>query len=165
MKKITFAGNPLTLNNEGLKVRDKAPDFTVTNNDLGPVKLSDLKGVRVISAAPSIDTPVCDAQGRQMQQHFKGKDVNVMFISSDLPFAQARWCGLVEGVENVHVLSDYKGYDFAHKFGCFVNELHLVTRAVFVIDANDEIKYVEYLSEITEHPNYEKLIAAVDELI
>ncbi len=164
MRKLTFMGNPLTIEGKELKVGDVVEDFCVISPEMQPVCLKDVKGVRVISAAPSLDTPICDMQARKMQEHFKGTDVNVMFISSDLPFAQARWCGAVDGVDNVQILSDYKGYDFAHKFGCYIKELHLVSRAVFVVDANDKVQYVEYLTEVAEHPNYDELFKAVDSL-
>ncbi len=164
MRELTFMGNPLTIEGKELKVGDTVQDFCVTSQDMAPVRLNDYKGVRVISAAPSLDTPICDMQARRLQEHFKGEDVTVMFISSDLPFAQARWCGAVEGVENVHIFSDYKGYDFANKCGCYIKELHLVSRAVFVIDENNKVQYVEYLKEVAEHPDYDKLFNAVKNL-
>ncbi|MDF2699431.1 MAG: hypothetical protein K0Q49_987 [Haloplasmataceae bacterium] len=163
---ITFGGNPLTLVGNQLKLGDKAQDFTVLNNNLEAVKLSDYKHkVKVISVVPSLDTSVCDFQTRNLNEKLtQNKDVVVLTISNDLPFAQARWCGN-SGLTNVVTLSDYKDLDFANKYGTLVKELRLQTRAVFVLDENNVVKHVEYLTEIKNHPNYDAVINSVDQLL
>ena len=45
---VTFAGNPVTLLGELIKVGDTAPEFTATGEGLKPVRLSDFKGKTVI---------------------------------------------------------------------------------------------------------------------
>jgi thioredoxin-dependent peroxiredoxin len=77
----------------------------------------------------------------------------------DLPFAQARWCGAA-GVDKVATLSDYRGAEFGQKYGALIKELHLLARAVFVVDKNDNVTYVEYVKEVAEHPNYEAALSA-----
>ena len=122
---ITFKGGPLTLVGAELKVGDTAPDFTLTGNDLSEVKLSDFKGKTVlISAVPSLDTPVCDMQTKRFNEE-AGKlpaNVVVLTVSADLPFAQARWCGAT-GSDKVKTASDYKTSDFAKAYGILIKEL------------------------------------------
>ena len=93
--KVTFQGDPITLKGTQVKVGDTAPDFTVVDNDLNPLKLSDTKGKRVFLTVPSIDTSVCDTEVRRFNQEATklGEDVTIYTISMDLPFAQGRWCG------------------------------------------------------------------------
>ncbi|WP_195236895.1 thiol peroxidase [Romboutsia sp. 1001285H_161024_C4] len=156
--KVTFQGAPLTLKGKQLKVGDKAPDFTVIDNELNPLKLDDTKGKRVFLSVPSIDTPVCDMEVRRFNtEASKLNNVTVYTISMDLPFAQARWCGAA-GIENVKTISDYKDREFGKNYGVYINELGLLSRAVFVVDEDDKIIYVEYLEEITEEPNYDKVL-------
>lgn len=161
MASVTFKNNPVTLVGNEVKVGDTAPDFTVLANDMSPVTLADSKGkVRLISVVPSIDTGVCDAQTRRFNEDAsKLNNVEVLTISVDLPFAQKRWCA-ANGLENVKTLSDYKDLSFGEAYGVHMKELRLLARAVFVVDANDKVAYVEYVSEGTNHPNYEAAIEA-----
>jgi len=159
--KVTFQGNPLTLEGTQVKVGDTAPDFTVVNNDLNPLKLNDTKGKRVFLTVPSLDTPVCDTEVRRFNQEAsKLGDVTIYTISMDLPFAQARWCGGA-GIDKVITASDYKDREFGKNYGVYINELGLLSRAVFVVDENNKVTYVEYLNEITEEPNYDNALAAL----
>jgi thioredoxin-dependent peroxiredoxin len=161
MANITFKGNPVTLVGNEVKVGDTAPDFKVLANDLSEVTLADTKGhVRLISVIPSIDTGVCDAQTRRFNEEAaKLENVKVLTISVDLPFAQKRWCG-ANGIENVQTLSDHRDVSFGQAYGVLIKELRLLARAVFVIDSNDKVTYVEYVPEATNHPNYEAAIEA-----
>ncbi|BAB06913.1 thiol peroxidase [Halalkalibacterium halodurans] len=161
MASITFKGNPMTLLGNEVKVGDKAPNFTVLANDLSPVTLDDSKGkVRLISVVPSIDTGVCDAQTRKFNEEAANLDgVEVLTVSVDLPFAQKRWCATA-GLEQAKTLSDHRDLSFGKAYGVAIEELRLLARAVFVINANDEVTYVEYVSEATNHPDYEKAIEA-----
>lgn len=159
--KITFQGNPITLKGIQLRVGDKAPDFTLMNNELQPVTLQDTKGKRIFVAVPSIDTGVCDMEVRKFNEEASKLDnVTIYTISMDLPFAQARWCGAA-GIKNVITLSDYKNREFGDKYGVYINELGLLTRAVFVLDEDNTITYVEYCSEVTNEPDYAAALQAV----
>lgn len=161
MANVTFKGNPVTLLGNEVKVGDKAPDFKVLANDLSEVTLADTKGqVRILSVVPSIDTGVCDAQTRRFNEEASKLDnVKILTISMDLPFAQKRWCG-ANGIENVQLLSDHRDASFGQAYGVLIKELRLLARAVFVVDSNDNVTYVEYVSEATNHPNYEAAIEA-----
>ncbi|MCZ8518029.1 MULTISPECIES: thiol peroxidase [Paenibacillus] len=167
MAQATLKGNPINLVGTQLKVGDKAPDFTVNKNLLETASLADYAGkVKLISVVPSLDTGVCDAQTRRFNEEAAklGDNVIVLTISVDLPMAQARWCGSA-GIDKVVTLSDYKNHTFGKAYGVLIEELHLLMRSIFIIDANDTVQYVEYLSEMTEHPNYEAAIEAVKKLV
>ncbi len=159
--KVTFQGAPLTLEGNQVKVGDIAPDFTVIGNDLNPIKFSETSGKRILLAVPSIDTPVCDMEVRKFNTEVSKLDnVKVYTISMDLPFAQARWCANA-GIENVVTASDYKDREFSKAYGLYIKELGLVSRAVIVVDEDNKVKYVEYLDEITNEPNYQKALEVV----
>lgn len=161
MASVTFNGNPVTLLGNEVKVGDQAPEFTVLANDLSEVTLNDSKGqVRLISVVPSIDTGVCDAQTRRFNEEAANLgNVKILTVSVDLPFAQKRWCGAA-GIENVQTLSDHRELSFGQAYGVAIKELRLLTRAVFVVDSNDKVTYIEYVSEATDHPNYEAAVEA-----
>lgn len=156
MTQITFKQNPVTLIGGELKVGDKAPNFTVLANDLSEVTLDDTKGkVRLISVVPSIDTGVCDAQTRRFNEAAADlTNTVVLTISVDLPFAQKRWCA-AEGIEQIQTLSDHRELSFGQAYGVAIKELRLLTRAVFVVNEQDEVVYAEYVPEVTDHPDYE----------
>ncbi|RKN85026.1 thiol peroxidase [Paenibacillus ginsengarvi] len=162
----TFKGNPITLVGTQVNVGDKAPNFTVSKNLLTDVTLADYAGkIKLISVVPSLDTGVCDQQTRRFNEEAAslGDNVAILTISVDLPFAQARWCGAA-GVDKVETLSDYKAKSFGQAYGVLIEEFQLLMRSIFVIDANDTVQYVEYLGEMTEHPNYEAALNAVKAL-
>lgn len=158
---ITFKNGPVTLLGNEVKVGDQAPDFNVLANDLSPVTLASSAGtVRLISVVPSLDTGVCDAQTRRFNEEAANLgNVKVLTVSVDLPFAQKRWCGAA-GIENVQTLSDHRDLSFGVNYGVAIKELRLLARAIFVVDSSDKVVYVEYVSEATNHPNYEAAIAA-----
>src|SRR3989338_3111451 len=160
---VTFKGNPLTLIGPELKAGDKAPDFKLLAGDLSEVTLASSKGkTRLISVVPSLDTPVCDLQTKRFNEE-AGKlpsDVVVFAVSCDLPFAQKRWCGAANA-SKIQTLSDHRDTSFGKAYGVLIKELRLLSRSIFIIDANDKIQYVEYVKEVTEHPNYEKALASL----
>jgi len=164
---ITFKGNPFTLLGTEIKVGDKAPDFTVVDNGLAPTTLASYRGrVKVISAVPSLDTPVCDTETRRFNQEAAAlpDNVVVLTISLDLPFAQKRWCGAA-GIDRVTTLSDYQERSFAAAYGVMIKELKLLARAVFVIDADDTVRYVQIVPEVTSEPDYAAVMGAVKSLL
>lgn len=160
---ITFKGNPLTLEGEGVSVGEAAPDFTVAGNDLSAKSLSDYKGkVVVIAAVPSLDTPVCDLETKRFNEEAGklGDGVVILAISLDLPFAQARWCG-ANGADNVVTLSDYKDHSFGKAFGLRIKELGLLARAIYVVDKAGVIRYEQIVPEVAQEPDYDAVLTAV----
>ena len=164
---VTMHGNPLTLEGKELKVGDKAPDFQVVDNGLALTDPSHYRGkVLVISAVPSLDTPVCDMETRRFNTEAGklGDGVAILTISMDLPFAQKRWCGAA-GVSQVTTLSDYREAKFGKAYGVLIKELYLLARAVFVVDKNNIIRHIEIVKEIASEPDYEACLKAVRECL
>ena len=163
---VTFQGSPLTLIGDALEVGDAAPDVTVLGNDLSEVALASYRGKAVVIASvPSLDTPVCDLQTRRFNEEAAGLagDVEVLTVSMDLPFAQARWCGAA-GVDRVTTLSDHRDAAFGTAYGVLIRELRLLARAVFVVDRDGVIRYIQVVPEITDEPDYAGALDAVREL-
>jgi len=108
---------------------------------------------------PSLDTPTCDTETRTFNKKATelSENVNILTVSKDLPFAQKRWCAAA-GVDRVKTLSDYKPTTFAKDYGILIKELQLLTRAVFIIDENQKIKYIQFVEEVSEEPNYEEIL-------
>jgi thiol peroxidase len=159
---VTMRGNPMTLVGPEIKAGQKAPAFTAVGKGLAQVGSDSFKGkVTILSAVPSLDTPVCDTETRRFNQEAANLpgDVQIVTLSMDLPFAQARWCGAA-GVDKVSTLSDWQTAEFGQKYGALIKELHLLTRAVFVVDKNNNVTHVEYVKEITQEPNYEAALDA-----
>ncbi len=160
---VTMHGNPLTLVGEELRVGDPIPDLELLDNDLNVVKLSSFQGkVCVISSVPSLDTPVCDMETRRFNETADtlGDDVVILTVSMDLPFAQKRWCGAA-GVENVITLSDHRDAAFGTAFGVLIKELRLLARSIFVVDRSGSIQYIQNVKELSEEPDYNAVIEAV----
>jgi thiol peroxidase len=164
---VTMKGKALTLVGKQVRVGDLAEDFEVVANDLSAVKFSSFRGkLCLISSVPSLDTTVCDIQTKKFNEKAKalGNDVVVLTISMDLPFAQKRWCGAA-GVENVKTLSDHRKAQFGTAFGVLIDELRLLARAVFVVDKDGVVRYVQIVDELTNEPDYEAALKAVEELL
>jgi thioredoxin-dependent peroxiredoxin len=164
---VTMKGNPITLLGPELKVGDSAPDFTVVGNDLSEVKFSSYRGkVCIISSVPSLDTPVCDTSTRRFNEEAAnlGPEVEILTVSMDLPFAQARWCGAA-GVDRVTTLSDHRDASFGEAYGLLIKGLRLLARAVLVVDRDGRIVYSQLVGEIGEEPDYEAALAAVKKLL
>jgi len=160
--KVTFAGNPMTLLGNEIKVGDKAPEFIAVGAGLAPVKLSDFEGKNVIIAVyPSVDTSVCAAQNRRFNSEVNQLiNTVVLSVSCDLPFAQSRFCA-AEGLANIKTMSDHKDLDFGEKYGFVIKELRLLARGTVVIDKSGIVRFVEYVKEVTNEPDYEAALAVV----
>ncbi|MGH9662484.1 MAG: thiol peroxidase [Bryobacteraceae bacterium] len=154
-------GNPLTLIGPELKAGDPAPDFDVVDSGLAAVNLAKTgNNVRIVSVIPSLDTPVCDAQTKRFNEEAaRLAGVDILTLSMDLPFAQKRWCGAF-GVDKIKMLSDHRTGSFGSAYGTLIKDLRIESRAIFVIDKENVIRYVEYVKEVTDHPNYDTALAA-----
>ena len=164
---VTLAENPVTLIGPEIKIGEKAPDFELLTKERTKVTLSDFKGkTRMITVVPSLDTGVCDMQTRRFNEEATKlmDDVVILAVSVDLPFAQGRWCES-NGAQSITVLSDHLEMSFGKAYGTYMKEHRLECRAIFVIDANDTITYVEYVPEVTNHPNYDAVIKAAKETL
>ncbi len=158
---VTMRGNPLTLVGAELASGNKAPEVTLLDNQLRDFDLGGPGKVRIVSVVPSLDTPVCDLQTKRFNEEAPtlGDDIELLTISADLPFAQARWC-TSNSANAIQTLSDHRSMAFGEAYGTLVKELRLDARAIFVIDRDGNLAHVEYVTEIAEHPDYDAALSA-----
>jgi thiol peroxidase len=157
---------PKTLIGPELKPGDTAPDFALQNSKLATVTKNDFAGKPlVLSVVPSLDTPVCAKQSKRFNEEAAklGDAVAVVTVSADLPFAQARWCGANDAT-NLQTLSDHMHMSFGEAYGTHVKEARIESRAVFVVDASGTIRYVEYVPQAGQEPDYDAVLAALKQV-
>jgi len=166
-RSVTLKGNRLVLEGPELKVGDPAPDATLKKSLVERFRLSEGGGrPRILSVVPSLDTPVCALQTKRFNEAAASlPNVDFYTISCDLPVAMARFCG-AEGIntERVKVLSDHQDLSFGKAYGTLLPDLRILCRAVFVVDAANKLRYVEYVPEVSDHPNYEAVLACAKSL-
>ncbi len=163
---VTSRGKPLTLVGNEVKVGDEAPDFVALANDLSPVSFSSFRGkVCVLSSVPSLDTPICNAQTRRLDQEAErlGTDLAILTISMDLPFAQKRWSDGAR-MNRVQTLSDHRDASFGTSYGLLVKESRLLARAVLLVDRHGTIRYIQIVKETSEEPDYNAVLSALAEI-
>ena len=160
MSETKFKGSPVRVAGEFITAGAEAPAFELVKSDLSPLRLSDLKGKRVVlNIFPSLDTSVCATSVRKFNKLAASlPDTVVVAVSKDLPFAHARFC-TTEGIENVVPASEFDGaYGVLMADGPLAG---LLARAVVVIDKAGRVVYTELVPEITEEPDYDKAVEAV----
>ncbi|MAT71802.1 MAG: lipid hydroperoxide peroxidase [Planctomycetaceae bacterium] len=166
---ITFKGNPMTLAGEAVSAGQAAPDFTLHyfDNGMQSISLADVKGKpTLLSVVPSLDTGVCATQTKKFNESLGdlGDKINALTVSLDLPFAMNRFCG-AEGITNIRPASDYQDRNFGNNYGTLIEELKILTRAIFVLDGDGKVAYVEYVPEVTSEPDYDAALEAVKGLL
>ncbi len=167
MNKTKFKGNAVNLKGNIPETGSKAPDFTYVKEDLSEGSLKSLGSMnKVIIAVPSLDTGICQMETVRFNKELASrKDVVGLVVSKDLPFAMKRFCA-AEGIENVTIASDFRG-NFTSQYNTEMTDgplKGLSSRVVFVLDKDNNIKHTELVSEVTEEPNYDEILRAVDNL-
>ncbi|MDZ7343441.1 MAG: thiol peroxidase [candidate division KSB1 bacterium] len=164
---VSFKGRPATLVGPEIKVGAKAPAFTVLAQDFSEIQSEAFANrVTVLASVPSLDTSVCDAETKRFNDEAAkfGDNVNFVIISCDLPHAQKRWCAATQA-DKVKVYSDHRDRSFGRAFGVYIKEAGLLWRAVFVVDKSGVVQYAEYVPEMGQHPNYDKILEAVRKFV
>ena len=160
-KEFSLSGTPVT-------VGEKARDVTLVDSAGSSVRMLASTGgkVRLISVVPNIETSICDLQTRRMNEEAAklGDNVVILTVSSDLPAVQANWCAAA-GVDQVIMLSDHQNLAFGEAYGTKIDDLDREQRSMFVVDADGVVRYVEYVPEIGQHPDYDAALAALNELV
>lgn len=158
-KYVTLLGNQVNLG-------DIAPNFKVVTESFSPVTLADFKHKSIlISVVPSLDTGVCSIQTKRFNEEVANlpADVVMLTISNDLPFAQKRFCE-TEKVDGIKILSDAVWRDFGQNYGLLIKDMGLLTRAIFIIDADGKIAYKELVANISQHPDYDSALTKLKSL-
>ncbi len=164
MAKITLKGNPIHSIGDLPKIGEQAKDFSLRKNNLSYAQLGDYAGKRLIlNVFPSLDTGTCAASVRNFNKRAAElKNTEVLCISRDLPFAQARFCG-AEGIENVTTLSDFATGKFGQDYNLEIVDspmANLHSRCIIVLDENHQVIYTQQVGEIIDEPDYEAAIQA-----
>ncbi|MEI6635600.1 MAG: thiol peroxidase [Planctomycetota bacterium] len=166
---VTFKGNPLTLVGEEVKVGVTAPEFDLAcfgANGMQHITKADIAGKpTIISVVPSLDTPVCQVQTKTFNTRLAemGDRINALTVSLDLPFAMNRFCG-AEDIKAMQSGSDYMDRSFGTRWGVLIDELKILARAVFVLDAKGVVQYAQVVTEVASEPDYDAAIAALQKL-
>ncbi|MFT6900934.1 MAG: thiol peroxidase [Colwellia sp.] len=156
----------ITLLGTQVDVGQKAPNFKVVNESFVPVTLAQFLGKNLlISVVPSLDTGLCSLQTKRFNEEVASlpKDIVMLTISNDLPFAQKRFCE-AENIDKIRVLSDSVWRDFGKNYGLLIKDMGLLTRAIFIIDSSGIIAYKEIVADISKHPNYELALSTITAL-
>ena len=168
---VTFKGKPMTLLGPELKVGDKAPDFNLVDADLQTLNWNDVSagGTRAVLMIliPSIDTSVCSLETGKFNKHVANispEKVKTIVVSADTPFAQKRWA-VKEQVNNLQLLSDHKRKEFADAFGVHMKELGLLVRAIYLVDKDKTIRYIQTVPEVATEPDYDSVLKATRDLV
>jgi thioredoxin-dependent peroxiredoxin len=171
MIEVLRFGKPVHLVGEPPRPGEPARDFEVhrftPETGVVPVTLADLPAKpRLLSTVTSLDTPTCHVETKTLNERLAafGDGVAAYTVSMDLPFAQARWCG-VEDVDGIQALSDYKTRSFGTNWGVLVEETQLLARCLFVLDEDGTVAYTQIVPEVTHEPEYEPVVAALEELV
>jgi thiol peroxidase len=165
---IKVGGKDATIVGNDVKVGEVAPDFDAHKTDWTVMRgLADTKGkVRILAAVPSLDTEVCDRETRRFNEEAAalGGDVVIEVISTDLPYAQKRWCGAA-GIDRVVTLSDHLNAEFGEKYGVLIKERRTLRRAVFVVGKDEKLNYAAYMPELGVEPNYDEVLEAAKQAL
>ncbi len=166
MAQTALQGNPVSLSGELPAVGTQAPDFRLTTSDLKDISLADYAGKKkLISIVPSLDTEVCARSTKKFNEAMAARpDAVALVVSADLPFAAGRFC-TSEGLENVVTLSMMRSRKFAKDYGVLIEEgplAGITARAVVVLDAEDRVVYTQLVPEITQEPDYDAALKALD---
>ena len=152
-----------TVLGDDVKVGQKAPEFTSVALDWSPVNpVAESRGkVAILGAVPSLDTDVCDRETRRFNEEAAklSDDIIIWTISTDFPYAQKRWCGAA-GIDKVRVVSDVLETEMGLKYGLLVKERRYLRRAVFVVNPEGMLTYVDYMKSNSLEPNYDEVIEA-----
>ncbi|SNZ13645.1 thiol peroxidase [Hydrogenobacter hydrogenophilus] len=165
---VTLKGNPVALSGPTLSVGDRVPEAVVVTKDLQEKIIGGAKGVvQVIITVPSLDTPVCETETKKFNEMLAGiEGVDVTVVSMDLPFAEKRFCESFN-IGNITVASDFRYRDM-EKYGVLIVEGALkgiLARAVFIVNKDGKLAYIQLVPEITQEPNYEEVVKKIKELL
>lgn len=162
---VTRGGKPVTLLGHPIAIGERAPAFTLPDAQSQPVSLADYAGqVVIITAFPSVDTSVCATQTRTFNQRASAiAGVQILTVSADLPFALKRFCA-AEGIQNIRTLSDHREMQFGLGYGFLIEEMRLLARGTVIVDREGVVRYVEWVPDLGQEPDYDKAIALATEL-
>lgn len=167
IRKLKFDGNTYLLSGEEKHVGDVATNFKVISSDMEIVNFYDMpKGVKIIASCVTIEAPMCAMQAKRLNAeiYISGKKITSINISVDNPYAIARF-SFEEDVEHIEFYTDYLDLDFGKKYGVLMSDIRFLSRAIFVVDSDNIIRYVEYLYDNENQFNYNEAVKIAKQYI
>ncbi len=167
LSKVKAGNQQIVLLGNKVELGAKAPGFKVVDGNFKTVSLADYRGKTVmLSVVPSIDTGICSLQTKRFNSEVANltDDVVLLTISTDLPFAQKRYCQQ-EQINSMPVLSDAVWRDFGSNYGLLIKDMGLLARAVLIIDAKGKLVYQQLVDELAKEPDYAAALTALQQLV
>lgn len=162
---VKFKGETLEVKGTQPNTGDKAPDAQLTTRENEDVMLSSYLGdqIVVLSIVPDVMTRTCELQTKRFSKELAQKDVKYLTISRNTVEEFNDWNE--ENDLDLTTLSDTQG-EFGDAYGLNIdlggNER--LTRAVFLVDKEGVIRYKQIVPEVTNEPDYEEVLTAIDAL-
>lgn len=150
-----------------VKVGDIATKFKIVSEDMSTITLEKFEDkIKILMTFPSLDTRICDLQVKRFNEMALGlsKDIVIIGISRDLPFAIKRFC-LSNNIDQIYLGSDYKTLSFGLGYGVLIKEMNLLARAAFIVDKQNIIRYVQIAEELSIPLNYEEIMVQVQHVL
>ncbi|MDP8237352.1 MAG: thiol peroxidase [Candidatus Erginobacter occultus] len=164
---VTMKGEPLNLTGDYVPAGSRAPTCRLTDGELKELVFDPQgQGNILLITVPSLDTSVCSKEAQRLSREIEklGDEISAVLISMDLPFAQKRWSEAA-GIDNIRLLSDHRLADFGRSYGILIEDLRLLARSLWVIDGVGTIRYKQLVGEVTDEPDYDQALAAIEEVL
>ncbi|MEG2198362.1 MAG: redoxin domain-containing protein [Malacoplasma sp.] len=140
-----------------IKLGHKVANVALTNGTLGKINLYDIPGDwKIISTFPSIDTSVCDIQTKKIYEIAKAKNITLINVSTDLPFALNKWC-MLNNISDINILSDYNGINLGKELGIVIDGFNLLYRTIFILNKENELVYYQFVQKVTDQIDFDNL--------
>lgn len=154
---INFKEISISKPQNNIKVGHKVANVSLMNTSLEKINLYDFdEEWKILSIFPSIDTSVCDIQTKKIYEIAKSKNIALINISADLPFAFKKWC-MANNIENINILSDYNGLNLGHELGIVIDGFNLLYRTIFILNKNNEIVYYQFANKVSEQIDFDNI--------
>ena len=141
---------------ENVKIGYQVKNIELIDKDLNFLSLYDVKGKKIISLFPSIDTGICDSQTKYLHKLAKEKQMSLINVSADLPFALNRWCVSNE-IPDAKLYSDYLGLKLGHELGVVIPEANLLYRSIFILDEDNKIIYFQLAKFVASSLDFDSI--------
>ncbi|EAI4440797.1 thiol peroxidase [Campylobacter sp. IFREMER_LSEM_CL1846] len=150
MSSIIYKKQNIKLTGNQLQIGDNAPKVTLKTKNLASVEIAPPGKTQILLTFPSLDTQVCSKQAKETNKRLASiKNIEVIVISMDLPFAMDRFCA-TEGIDNIIVASDFAFKDFGTNYGVLIHDsifAGLLARSAFVVK-DEKIIYKQLVKEL-----------------
>ena len=161
---VKFDGNPLEVQGVQPKVGEKAPNAKLVNAKGETVELADFLGkVTIISVIPNVLTRTWELQTKRFDEVTSDKDIQYVTVGRNTVEEFNQWNS--DNELNVTTLTDAEG-EFGKAYGLDIDldGNALLTRAVFVVDSEGTIQYIEIVDEVVNEPDYKPALEVAEKL-